>query len=111
MKKLIRFIFELRFLPQVSAFLFDSETWLRMRPIKRFFNEIDPNKELNIIDVGGGSGRIELRLNRTDVTIYDQDERLIEIARQKFKNAVVGSGARISFDDNSFDYAILLLMR
>ncbi len=106
MKKLIRYIFELRFLPKVSAFLFDNETWLRMRPIKRFFNEIDPQKKLNIIDVGGGTGRLELRLNRTDVTIYDLDERSIEIASQSFKNAVVGTGSRISYDDNSFDYAI-----
>ncbi|HCT30405.1 MAG TPA: hypothetical protein DIW31_06665 [Bacteroidales bacterium] len=99
-------MFELRFLPNVNSFLFDNETWLRLRPIKQFLNFVDPKRSKRIIDIGGGSGRLELRLGRTDIYIYDSSEESISVAKHNFKNAIVGSGDNINFEDNSFDWAI-----
>jgi len=106
MKKILRYLFELRFLPGVSAFLFNSETWLRLLPLKRFFKIVDPENKKRIIDIGGGTGRLELALNRTDVFIYDTDEVSIDTAKQNFKNAISGNGDLSGFEDNSFDWAI-----
>jgi len=106
MKKLIRYIIELRFLPGVYSFLFDNETWLRIRPLRRFFRIVDPKATNRIIDVGGGTGRLELAIKRTDVMIYDLNNEFIRIAEENFKHTKVGTGAVIDFPDNSFDWAI-----
>jgi ubiquinone/menaquinone biosynthesis C-methylase UbiE len=106
MRKILPYFFELRFLPNISTFLFNNETWLRLRPLKIFFQSIDPDKKKRIVDIGGGSGWLELALKRTDVYIYDANQESIAIAKKYFNNAIVGSGARIEFDDDSFDWAI-----
>jgi SAM-dependent methyltransferase len=106
MKKKLRYIFELRFFPNFSSFLFDNETWLRLRPVRKFFKVIDPDQNKRIIDVGAGSGRLELRLGRKDIFIYDTNEESINIARQNFKNVKVGSGKGLEYEDNYFDWAI-----
>lgn len=106
MKKLLRYLLELRFLPGVSSFLFDNETWLRLLPLRRFFRVADPGKNQRIIDVGGGTGRLELALKRTDVLIYDLSSESIGIAQKNFPQTRVGSGAGIDFPDDSFDWAI-----
>ncbi|HAF30843.1 MAG TPA: hypothetical protein DCG75_17525 [Bacteroidales bacterium] len=103
-KRRIRYILEFRFLPNVSMFLFNNETWLRLLPLKRFFQFVDPNKR--IIDIGAGIGSLELALNRTDIFIYDIDRVSIDIAKQNFKNTVVGTGSKINFEDDAFDWAI-----
>jgi len=106
MKKFIRYFFELRFLPNLSFFLFDNETWLRLRPIKRFLKIIDADKKKKIVDIGGGTGRLEARLGRSDIFIYDINEEAINIAKKNFKNVIIGSGTKINLEDNFFDWAI-----
>jgi ubiquinone/menaquinone biosynthesis C-methylase UbiE len=106
MKKKLRYIFELRFFPNISSFLFDNETWLRLRPIRKFLKVIDPDQKKRIIDVGAGIGRLELRLGRKDIFIYDTNEDSINIAKLNFENVKAGSGEFIEFDDNYFDWAI-----
>jgi len=101
MKKLLRYFFELRFLPNLSSFLFDNEIWLRLRPIKIFLKIIDADKKKKIVDIGGATGRLELRLGRPD--IY---EEAVNIARKNFDNVIVGSGTQINCEDNSFDWSI-----
>lgn len=105
-KKKLRYFFELQFMPNVSLFLFNSETWLRLLALKKLFRNIDPNNVKRIIDVGGGTGRLELALKRTNVFIYDANKESIDIAKQNFVNAVVGDGPTIDFEDNYFDWAI-----
>jgi ubiquinone/menaquinone biosynthesis C-methylase UbiE len=56
--------------------------------------------------VGAGTGRLERALNRFDIFIYDTNEEAIEIAKQHFSNAIHGTGSRIKFEDNAFDWAI-----
>lgn len=106
MKNILSFVLKLRFFPKLSYFLFNNETWLRIRPLKSFFEVVDPENVKRIIDIGGGSGRLELELGRTDVHIYDTNEESINIAKKDFKNATVGNGKTIEFDDDSFDWAI-----
>lgn len=106
MKKALRYFLELRFFPELHLFLFNNETWLRIRPLKLLLQNIDPRKKKKIIDVGGGIGHLELMMNRTDIYIYDLDAKSIEIAKQNFENAIVGTGSNISYNDNSFDWAI-----
>ena len=67
---------------------------------------IDPEKKKRIIDIGGGTGRLELALKRTDVYIYDTNNESINIAKQYFENAIIGTGTMIEFEDNLFDWAI-----
>lgn len=105
-KRLIRYMLELRFFPNLSMFLFQNELWLRIRPIKRFLKTVDPQKTKRIVDIGGGTGRIEKLLNRTDIHIHDINEESIRIARETFANASVGSGDELPFPDNHFDWAI-----
>lgn len=106
MKKFLRYFFELRFLPNLSSFLFDNETWLRLRPIKKFLKVVDVDKKKKIVDIGGGTGRLEQRLGRLDIHLYDINEEAINIARQNFDNVIVGSGTQIKCEDNFFDWAI-----
>ena len=106
MKKKIRYIFELRFAPNLSSFLFNFETWARIRPLKRFLNHVDPKEEKRIIDVGAGTGRLEKALNRKDIFIYDNNEHSIIQASSYFPNTKTGSGSKIDYKDNSFDWAI-----
>lgn len=106
MKKALRYLFEVRFLPNISTFLFNNETWLRVLPLKRFFQIIDPQNAKRIIDIGGGTGRLELAINRTDVYIYDLNENSVNIAKQFFKNTIVGNGTKIDLENDSFDWAI-----
>lgn len=106
MKKILRYILELSFFPNLSLFLFYNETWLRLRPIKKFLKIIDPEKNKRIIDIGGGTGRLEMQIGRMDITIYDQDEKSIKIAKNNFKNAIIGTGTNITLNDNSFDWVI-----
>lgn len=105
-KKLFVYIFKLKFAPGISSFLFDFETWARLRPIKKFLKEIDPAANKKIIDIGAGIGRLELALNRRDITIYDLNPDSIKEASKQFPNTKLGSGSKIDFPDNSFDYAI-----
>ena len=106
MKIFFCYIFELRFAPNLSSFLFNYETWARIRALKKFLKKVDPEEKKKIIDVGGGSGRLELAIKRTDIHIYDHNSDSIKIASKYFPNTTVGSGTKINFDDNSFDYAI-----
>lgn len=106
LKKILRYLFEVRFLPNVSSFLFNNETWLRLLPLKRFLSSIDPEKTKRIVDIGGGTGRLELALKRTDVYIYDLNEESINLAKQHFENAIVGTGEMMGFEADSFDWAI-----
>ncbi len=106
LKKLYRYIFKMKFLPKLFPILYANETWLRLRPIKIFFKLIDPAKTKKIIDIGGGSGRLEKALKRTDVHIHDTNKDAIEKAKTYFKNASVSNGRSLDFKDDTFDWAI-----
>jgi ubiquinone/menaquinone biosynthesis C-methylase UbiE len=106
LKRIIRYLLELRFFPNLSMFLFQNELWLRIRPIKRFLKTVDPKKTKKIVDIGGGTGRIERLLNRTDIHIHDINEESIRIASETFTNTSVGNGDKLPFPDNHFDWAI-----
>jgi len=107
-KKKLRYIFELRFFPNLSMFLFRYEQWFRRRVFKLFLRAVDPDKTKNIIDIGGGAGRLEKELSRKDIFIYDNHVVDIKKAREYFSNTKVGSGSKIDFPDNSFDWAFSL---
>jgi len=106
MRKIFAYILKLKFAPSLSSFLFDYETWARLYVLKKYLKNVDPEKNKKIIDVGAGTGRLELALKRTDIHLYDHNAESIEYARKYFPNTTVGTGTKINFDDNSFDYAI-----
>jgi ubiquinone/menaquinone biosynthesis C-methylase UbiE len=87
-------------------FLFENETWLRLLPLRRFFKLIDPDLRKRIIDIGAGTGRLELALKRKNVCIYDTNAEAIKIANQYFDCTFLGKDSKLEFKDNSYDWAI-----
>ena len=64
-----------------------------------------PLLEGKILDVGGGIGNL-YDLSKKKITVFDIDERELEIARKKGLETVKGDGSNLPFKDNSFDTVI-----
>lgn len=82
--------------------LFDKEE----RAIKRHFT----NREMEVLDIGCGSGRVSRELNTRgfDVTGVDISNKLIQGASSYFPEIefLISDAANLPFSDNSFKYII-----
>lgn len=106
-RKILKYIIQLEFIPSASHFLFESETFLRLKPLKVFLDVVDPNKVKKIIDIGGANGSVETSIGRKDITIYDINEAMLTIAEENSLKCLRGKqGENINCDDNSYDWAI-----
>jgi ubiquinone/menaquinone biosynthesis C-methylase UbiE len=78
-------------------------------------DELGGNKDLLILDSGGGTGNIALQLKRKgyDVSLSDISGKSVEIARRKFLDEGVDIPTRVcnseetSFRDGTFDFVML----
>ena len=66
-----------------------------------------------ILDVGCGEGELAERLRRetsAEVVAVDQSSRMVEIARGRGVDAVVGHAEELTFEDGSFDCVVAAWM-
>jgi len=106
-KNYLKYLILLKFIPHLSQFIFDSETFLRIKPLKAFLNLVDPQKSKKMIDLGGANGRLETALGRKNITLYDINEDMLDAAEESSFSVIRGrSGKSIDCEDNSFDWAI-----
>lgn len=72
--------------------------------------EVDPGR---LLEVGGGPGELSARIQAelgTEVTMLDVAPRMVELARAKGVDAVVGDVQELPFADESFDCALAAWM-
>ncbi len=66
-----------------------------------------------VLEVGGGQGWLSERIQNelgADVTMLDQSDHMVELARARGVHAIAGDVQRLPFDDASFDTAIAAWM-
>lgn len=66
-----------------------------------------------VLEVGGGEGWLSERIARelrSDVTMIDQSERMVELARGRGVDARVGDVQALTFPDSSFDLVVAAWM-
>jgi len=77
------------------------------------FDAVAETRPIRVLEVGGGQGELAERLSRelgVELTLVDQSERMVEIARERGLDAQVGDVQRLAFGDGSFDCAIAAWM-
>ncbi|HEY6962148.1 MAG TPA: class I SAM-dependent methyltransferase [Gaiellaceae bacterium] len=66
-----------------------------------------------VLEVGGGEGWLSQRMQdelQADVTMVDQSERMVELARARGIRAEVGDVQELPFDDGTFDLVVAAWM-
>jgi len=77
------------------------------------FDAVAETRPIRVLEVGGGQGELAGRLSRelgVELTLVDQSERMVEIARERGLDAQVCDVQRLAFGDGSFDCAIAAWM-
>jgi SAM-dependent methyltransferase len=110
--------------PDVVRAQYANESGLRARQaLWRELEGPDPREVLwetiaslrpsRVLEVGGGDGWLSERVHRevgAAVTMVDQSERMVELARERGVDAHVGDVQSLPFDDASFDLVIAAWM-
>jgi SAM-dependent methyltransferase len=99
-----------------SRFAVRAAAWLNSagaRAREETFRAVAEVSPARVLEVGCGRGELAERIDRelgAEIVAVDQSERMVELARARGVDAVVGDVQELPFDDDVFDCAVAAWM-